>query len=67
MDTESVMDENLKQKESGVNADVKALALQIVEETNALIAGVETLDANNWLSHADKLESLNGQLQALVV
>lgn len=49
-----------------MNEDVKALAQQIADETAKLVAAIETLDANQWLTHADKLDSLNSQLQGLI-
>ena len=52
---------------SDIHPDVAGLAQQIVDETNALVADVETLDANKWLHHADKLDSLNQQLQNLLI
>jgi hypothetical protein len=52
---------------SDIHPDVANLAQQIVDETNEMIAGVETLDASNWLSHADKIDSLNKQLQGLLI
>lgn len=50
-----------------IHPDVLKLAQDIVDETEALVSDVETLDANKWLSHADKLDTLNKQLQALLL
>lgn len=52
---------------SDIHPDVLDLAQRIVDETNELVATVETLDANLWLSHADKIDVLNKQLQALLI
>jgi hypothetical protein len=52
---------------SAIHPDILKLAQQIVDETEALVSDVETLDANKWLSHADKLDSLNHQLQNLLI
>jgi hypothetical protein len=50
-----------------VHPDILNLAQQIVDKVNELVAGVESLDANNWLSIADDIDSLNNQLQGLLV
>lgn len=50
-----------------LHPDVVKLAQQIVDEVEALVADVETLDANKWLAHADKIDSLNVQLQSMLV
>jgi hypothetical protein len=50
-----------------VNPDVLNLAQQIVDKVNELVEGVESLDANNWLSLADDIDALNAQLQGLLV
>lgn len=50
-----------------IHPDVLKLAQDIVDETEALVSDVETLDANKWLAHADKLDTLNQQLQALLL
>lgn len=52
---------------SEVNPDVLNLTQRIVDKVNELVAGVESLDANNWLSLADEIDSLNNQLQAMIV
>ena len=52
---------------SDIHPDVLNLAQQIVDEVSALVASVETLDATVWLTHADKIDSLNNQLQALLI
>jgi len=52
---------------SEIYPDVADLAQQIVDKVKELVAGVETLDANNWLSLADQIEALNLQLQAVLV
>lgn len=52
---------------SEIHPDVLALAQQISDEASQLVSGVETLDANNWLAHADKIDALNNQLQALLL
>jgi len=52
---------------SEVHPDILNLAQQIVDKVNDLVAGVESLDANNWLSLADDIDSLNNQLQGLLV
>lgn len=52
---------------SDIHPDVLDLAQKIVDETEKLVADVETLDASKWLTHADKLDSLNKQLQGLLI
>lgn len=52
---------------SEIHPDMLNLAQQIVDKVNELVAGVESLDANNWLSLADDIDALNSQLQALLV
>ena len=52
---------------SEIHKDVAELAQAIVDETEKLVADVETLDANKWLVHADKLDVLNQQLQGLLI
>jgi hypothetical protein len=50
-----------------IHPDVLELAQKIADETAKLVQGVETLDAANWLSSADKIDALNSQLQALII
>ena len=52
---------------SNIHPDVLDLAQQIADKVHELVAGVESLDANNWLSIADEIDTLNNQLQALLV
>lgn len=52
---------------AAIHPDVLAIAQEIVNETHALVLDVETLDANKWLTHADKIDSLNTQLQSLLI
>jgi hypothetical protein len=52
---------------SDIHPDVLELAQKIADETAKLVQGVETLDAANWLSSADKIDALNSQLQALII
>jgi hypothetical protein len=52
---------------SEIHPDVADLAQRIVDEVNKLVAGVETLDANNWLESADVIDRLNQQLQAILI
>lgn len=52
---------------SDIHPDVLELAQAIVDETKKLVAGVESLDANVWLSSADKIDRLNDQLQNLII
>lgn len=52
---------------SDIHPDVLDLAQAIADETTKLVADVETLDANKWLAHADKIDALNSQLQALLI
>jgi hypothetical protein len=52
---------------SDIHPDVLNLAQQISDKANELVAGVESLDANNWLSLADDIDTLNSQLQGLLV
>jgi hypothetical protein len=52
---------------SDLHPDVLALVQQISDEAGKLVAGIETLDANNWFPHADKIDSLNNQLQSLMI
>ena len=52
---------------SDIHPDVLDLASKIVAKVDQLVAGVETLDANNWLKYADQIDSLNQQLQALLL
>jgi hypothetical protein len=52
---------------SEIHPDVTDLAQRIVDEVNKLVAGVETLDANNWLESADVIDRLNQQLQAILI
>jgi hypothetical protein len=69
MDSEPVEEDEApaESPKQTINADVKALAQQIADECSALVSGIETLDANNWFEHANKLDALNSQLQALLV
>lgn len=50
-----------------LHPDVADLVKQLVREVDKLVAGVETLDANNWLKSADKIDSLNEQLKNIVL
>lgn len=52
---------------STIYPDVLQLVQAITDEVNALVVGVESLDANNWLTSADKIDALNSQLQALLI
>jgi hypothetical protein len=52
---------------SDIHPDVLDLAQAITDEVNTLVAGVESLDANKWLTSADKIDALNSQLQALII
>jgi len=52
---------------STIHPDVLHLAQQIVDETRLMVEKVETLDANQWFPHADKIEQLNTQLQGLLL
>lgn len=52
---------------SDIHPDVAGLAQDIVDEVELLVADVETLDATKWLVHADKIDTLNQQLQALLI
>ena len=52
---------------SDIYPDVLNMAQDLVDMVNELVEGVETLDANNWLAQADKIDSLNAQLQALLL
>lgn len=52
---------------SEIHPDVLELAQKICDEAAELVEGVETLDANNWLDHADKIDALNSQLQHLII
>lgn len=52
---------------SNLHPDVLELAQKITDKVDDLVMGVETLDANNWLSKADEIDVLNSQLQALLV
>lgn len=52
---------------SDVHPDVLELAQKIVDKVNELVSGVESLDANNWLTAADEIDSLNNQLQSLLL
>lgn len=63
MDSESVV----VVPASDIHPDVLDLAQDIVNKTNELVAGVESLDANNWLTKADEIDALNSQLQALLI
>jgi hypothetical protein len=49
-----------------INSDVLTLAQKIADKVEDLIEGVETLDGNNWLKHADAIVKLNDQLQNIV-
>lgn len=52
---------------SDIHPDVLQLAQKIVDRVDDLVLGVESLDANNWLQAADDIDSLNQQLQALLI
>lgn len=52
---------------SEIHPDVLELAQKIAAETEKLVSKVETLDATQWLTHADKIDSLNVQLQNLLL
>jgi hypothetical protein len=52
---------------SDIHPDVLGLAQQITDKVDELVQGVESLDANNWLSLADDIDALNSQLQALII
>jgi len=52
---------------SDLHPDVLDLVQKMVDKVNELVAGVESLNANNWLSLADDIDVLNNQLQALLV
>ena len=52
---------------SDIHPDVLSLAQKISDAASELVAQVETLDANNWLKYADEIDSLNSQLQAMLV
>jgi len=52
---------------SDIHPDVLDLAQKITDKVDELVTGVESLDANNWLSAADQIDALNSQLQALLV
>lgn len=52
---------------SDIYPDVYELLEQVVEAVNELVKGVETLDANNWLAQADKIDSLNNQLVGILI
>jgi hypothetical protein len=52
---------------SDIHPDVLQIAQKIGNEVADLLAGIETLDANNWLKHADVIEELNLQLQSLLI
>ena len=52
---------------SEIHPDVLKLAQSIVDEVDKLVSGVESLDANKWLESADKIDSLNSQLQNLLI
>lgn len=52
---------------SDVHPDVLALAQKISDKTAALVNGVDTLDANNWLPIADEIDALNSQLQSMLI
>lgn len=52
---------------SDVHPDVLQLAQAIVDEVHTLVTGIESLDANNWLTSADKIDALNSQLQSLLI
>jgi len=52
---------------SDIHPDVADLAQKIVDKVNDLVKGVESLDANNWLSYADEIDALNSQLQSLLI
>jgi len=54
-------------KASDIHPDVLKLAQQITDRVNDLVLGVESLDANNWLTAADDIDKLNSQLQSLII
>lgn len=57
----------MSQAASDIHPDVLQLTQKIVDKVNELVAGVETLDANNWLDKADDIDKLNEQLQAMLL
>lgn len=66
MDSQQMTDTE-NQSALDIHPDVLDLAQSIVDEVKLLVAGVETLDAGKWLTHADKIDSLNEQLQSLLI
>lgn len=52
---------------SDINDDVRDLAQRIVDKVDELVAAVETLDGNKWLTLADQIDALNFQLQNVLV
>jgi hypothetical protein len=67
MDSQPVTETPQAVPASDIHPDVLDLAQSLTDKVNELVAGVETLDANNWLSKADEIDALNSQLQALLV
>jgi hypothetical protein len=52
---------------SDIHPDVLEVVQKIVDLVSDLVSGVETLDANNWLDKADKIDALNNQLQGMLL
>lgn len=52
---------------SDIHPDVLELAQKITDEADALVQGLESMDANNWMAAADKIDALNSQLQNLLL
>ena len=52
---------------SEIHPDVLELAQKIADLTHELVLQVETLNAENWLTLADKIDAANSQLQALLI
>lgn len=52
---------------SDIHPDVLELCQKISDAANELVLQVESMDGNQWLASADKIDSLNNQLQAMLV
>lgn len=59
------MSENVPASE--IHPDVLAICQKIADAAEDLVIKIETLDANQWLASADKIDSLNNQLQSMLI
>lgn len=52
---------------SDIHPDVLEICQKISDAANELVLQVESMDGNQWLATADRIDSLNNQLQSMLV